>query len=85
MPDLISLTDADFKQTVAGEKPVLVDFWAEWCAPCRLVAPVLEQIAAEHGNKITIVKLNIDENQSTPQSYDAVSYTHLTLPTKRIV
>ncbi len=73
MADLMNLTDADFTQAVAGDKPVLVDFWAEWCAPCRLVAPVLEQIAAEHGDKITIAKLNIDENQNTPFSYDVMS------------
>ena len=73
MSNLITITDDTFAAAVAGTKPVLVDFWAEWCGPCRLVAPVLEEIAAEHGEKMTIAKLNIDENQSTPLAYDVMS------------
>ncbi|HEV7935760.1 MAG TPA: thioredoxin [Actinomadura sp.] len=65
-----AVTDADFENEVlANDKPVLVDFWAEWCAPCRMVAPVLEEIAKEHGDKIDIVKLNIDENPKVPAEY----------------
>ena len=65
-----SVTDEDFEAEVLNsEKPVLVDFWAEWCAPCRMVAPVLEEIANEHGDKISIVKLNIDENPKVPADY----------------
>lgn len=73
MSNLVTLTDGSFEGAVAGTKPVLVDFWAEWCGPCRLVAPLLEEIAAEHGDKITIAKLNIDENQRTPFAYDVMS------------
>ena len=64
------VTDASFEQDVLNaEKPVLVDFWAAWCAPCRRVAPVLEQIQAEHGDKLEIVKLNVDENPRITAKY----------------
>ena len=69
-----SVTDANFVSDVLqSDKPVLVDFWAEWCAPCRKVAPVLEEIATEMADQVTIVKLNIDENPETARTYQVMS------------
>ncbi len=64
------VTDAEFEEKVLkSDKPVLVDFWAEWCAPCRMIAPVLDELDAEMGDKLKIVKINIDENPNTPAMY----------------
>ncbi len=68
------VTDASFADDVlASTKPVIVDFWAEWCGPCKMVAPILEQIAAEHAEAITVVKLNVDENPKTAAAYGITS------------
>jgi thioredoxin 1 len=68
--DIAAVTDADFATVVLqSDKPVLVDFWAEWCGPCRQVAPILDEIASAHGDKITFLKMNVDENPVTPSSY----------------
>jgi thioredoxin 1 len=71
MSDGIShVTDDSFESEVLqADGPVLVDFWAEWCGPCKMIAPVLEEIASEYGDKVKIAKLNIDENPATPPKY----------------
>ena len=75
-----TVTDASFATDVLqSDKPVLVDFWAEWCGPCKMVAPVLEEIAGENADKLTVVKLNIDENPG-----DARDYSIMSIPTMAV-
>ena len=77
---IITLSDAAFEETVKGsDVPVLVDFWAEWCGPCKMIAPVLEEIAREHNGKLTIGKLNVDDNPDTARRYEVMSIPTLML------
>ena len=72
--DILNLSDATFDETVAGsETPVLVDFWAEWCGPCKMIAPTLAEIASEQRGKLTIGKLNVDDNPDTARRFDVMS------------
>jgi len=86
-----TVSDATFAQDVLGsDKPVLVDFWADWCGPCKMVAPVLEEIAATHGDKLTIAKLDADANPTTARDYEVMSLPTMILfsggkETKRII
>lgn len=70
----INVTDADFEEKVLKSKtPVLVDFWAPWCGPCKIAEPVLEELSEEYSGKAQIVKLNVDENQKSTQKYGVMS------------
>ncbi|MBN2621745.1 MAG: thioredoxin [Acidimicrobiales bacterium] len=69
-----TLTDATFDETIGSSaEPVVVDFWAEWCGPCKMIAPILDEIANEHAGKISVGKLNVDENPDVARRYDVMS------------
>ena len=70
MAQIVNVTDDSFEDEVLkANHPVLVDYWAEWCGPCKMIAPVLEEVATEYEGKLTVAKLNIDDNPNTPPRY----------------
>lgn len=74
MASTVTVSDASFTADVLqSDKVVLVDFWAEWCGPCKQIAPILDEIASAHGDKLTIAKLNVDENPATAANYGVTS------------
>lgn len=71
---ILTLSESTFDESIGGaDTPVLVDFWAEWCGPCKMIAPVLEEIARDHGDALQIAKLNVDENPNIARRYDVMS------------
>ena len=77
---IVHTTDSSFEaDVIRSEKPVLLDFWAEWCGPCKMIAPLIDEAADEYAERLAVVKLNIDENPSTPQKFGIRSIPTLML------
>jgi thioredoxin 1 len=90
---IVTLSSSTFDETIrSSEHPVVVDFWAEWCGPCKMIAPMLSEIAVEHKDELTVAKLNVDDHQDIARRYDVMSIPTLlvfangdTTPVKRLV
>jgi thioredoxin 1 len=91
MANVKTLSDSTFTEEIgAATEPVIVDFWAEWCGPCKMIAPVLDEIAAEHEGKISIAKLNVDDNPKVARDFEVMSIPTLIVfkdgqPAKRLI
>ncbi len=89
--NVLTLSDATFDESVGGsELPIVVDFWAEWCGPCKMIAPALEEIASEQSGRLTVAKLNVDDNPDVARRFDVMSIPTLLVfkggePVKRLV
>ena len=80
MAEIKEVTDATFEQEVLrSDRPVVVDFWAPWCGPCRMIAPILDELASQHGDRVEFAKLNVDDNPQTAARFNVLSIPMVTL------